>query len=97
MSSLTRSTLLFGRFFSGILSQVLHSLGVLDFRQLNYVSFGSVIIAFLFSLALPPVKHSIYFDNPRMGADSAETNPDNFMGVIYRIFGGMRFFNEQPM
>ena len=71
------------------MSQVLHSLGVLDIRQLNYVSFGSVIVAFLFSLALPPVKQSIYFDNSGKGTDSAYTNSDNFMGVIYRIFGGM--------
>ena len=35
VSSITRSTLLFGRFASGILSQLLHSYGVLDIHQVG--------------------------------------------------------------
>ena len=61
VSSYARATLLFGRFSSGLLSQLLTSYDVLDYGQLNYVSFVSVIIAFTFSLFLPKVDRSIYF------------------------------------
>ena len=65
VSSMTRSALLLGRFTSGLLSQLLSSLDVLDYRQLNFVSLGSVSLAFFFSLLLPPVKTSIYFYRQR--------------------------------
>ena len=35
---------------------------MLDYHELNYVSLGSVIVAFVFSLLLPTVSNSIYFD-----------------------------------
>ena len=61
VSSYARSTLLFGRFSSGLLSQLLSSFNVLDYGQLNYISLGSVSVAFIFSLLLPKVNTSIYF------------------------------------
>ena len=62
MSSLTRAAILVGRFLSGFLSQLLSDNGLLDYHQLNFVSLGSVSLAFLFSLFLPRVSSSIYFD-----------------------------------
>ena len=88
VSSLTRSTLLFGRFFSGVLSQVLNSLGLLDIHQLNYISFGSVIVAFVFSLFLPPVKQSIYFDSSGEGTDHQQAEPKSITSVVMKIFAG---------
>ena len=63
VSSFSRSALLFGRFCSGLTSQLLSSYGILDYGQLNYVSLGSVSCAFFISLFLPSVGSSIYFNH----------------------------------
>ena len=61
VSSFTRSAILFGRFFSGLISQLLTSFEVLDYRGLNFVSFSSCCVALVFSIILPRVNSSIYF------------------------------------
>ena len=61
VTSFTRTALLLGRFLSGVLSQLLISLDILDYRGLNYVSLGMVSVATLSSFFLPSVKSSIYF------------------------------------
>jgi hypothetical protein len=40
-----RSAILFGKFVSGLASQLLTTFEVLDYRGLNYVSFSSVCVA----------------------------------------------------
>ncbi len=50
-----------GKFLSGLLAQILDSLNLLDYRELNYIALSSVSIAFMLSIFLPPVKTSIYF------------------------------------
>ena len=67
VSSFARSAILFGRFTSGLASQLLSSFNILDYGQLNYVSLISVIIAFAFSLILPSVDQSIYFHQKNTG------------------------------
>ena len=67
VSSFARSAILFGRFTSGLTSQLLSSFNILDYGQLNYVSLISVIIAFAFSLILPSVDQSIYFHQKNTG------------------------------
>ena len=62
VSSFTRAAILFGKCSSGLFAQILTLNNFLDYRQLNFVSLGSVSVAFLFSLFLPPVQQSIYFD-----------------------------------
>lgn len=61
VTSLARSAILFGRFSSGLCSQLLSSLDILDYGQLNYVSLVSVSTAFFICLFLPKVTTSIYF------------------------------------
>ncbi len=61
VSSFTRSAILTGRFLSGLLGQILDSTDAMSYRDLNYVSLGSVSFALLLSLFLPRVKTSIYF------------------------------------
>jgi len=66
VTSFTRTALLLGRFLSGVLSQLLISLDLLDYRGLNYLSLGMVSVATLSSFFLPSVKTTIYFhrDDP---------------------------------
>lgn len=52
-TSLTRGALLCGRFLSAALAQTFVSTKVLDYKQLNYVSLGSVSVALVISLFLP--------------------------------------------
>lgn len=61
VSSLTRSAVLTGKFLTGALSQLLTSLELCDYRELNYISLASVGVAFLLSGFLPTVKTSVYF------------------------------------
>ncbi|KAH1004478.1 thiamine transporter 1 [Dendroctonus ponderosae] len=61
VTSYTRAAILMGRFFSGLLGQLLISLRVLDYRQLNYITFAAMLAATVWSLFLPPVNQSIYF------------------------------------
>ena len=76
MSGVTRGTILIGSFLSGFLSQLLADsrlLDVLDYHQLNFISLGSVSVAFLFGLLLPPVSSSIYFDRQTLISDIRNT------------------------
>ncbi|XP_066143387.1 thiamine transporter 1-like [Euwallacea fornicatus] len=61
VTSYTRAAILGGRAISGILGQILISVHAMDYRQLNYITFGSMIAATFWSFFLPPVKQSIYF------------------------------------
>ncbi|XP_018012139.1 thiamine transporter 1-like [Hyalella azteca] len=74
VSSFTRTAVLFGRFCAGLLGQILYSTGLMDAHTLNYVSLGSFVIAFGFAVALPPVKHSIYFH--RADDDQLKERPE---------------------
>ena len=42
VTSYAKSAILFGRFISGVLGQILVSTQVMDFRELNYITFGGV-------------------------------------------------------
>ncbi|KAJ8916170.1 hypothetical protein NQ315_016309 [Exocentrus adspersus] len=61
VSSHTRAAILAGRAISGILAQLLISLHVMNYRDLNYITFSAMIAATLWAVFLPPVKKSIYF------------------------------------
>ncbi|XP_025411517.1 uncharacterized protein LOC112684297 isoform X2 [Sipha flava] len=56
VTSHTRTAHLIGRFFSGIISQVLISTDIVDSYQLNFITLGSLGTATIWSLVLPPVK-----------------------------------------
>ena len=66
VTSFTRVAILLGRFVSGISSQILVSgskigLPSLDYRQLNFISLGSVSLATVVSFLLPNVTRTLYF------------------------------------
>ena len=50
-----------GKFFSGLLSQLLVSFTLVNYRELNYISLAGVGTAFVISVFLPSVRTSIYF------------------------------------
>ncbi|ERL94559.1 hypothetical protein D910_11836, partial [Dendroctonus ponderosae] len=74
VTSHTRAALLAGRSISGILGQVLISLEIMDYRQLNYISLGALIAATLWSLLLPSVNKSIYFHQEKTLNSSNKMN-----------------------
>lgn len=61
VTSYTRAAILAGRSISGIMGQLLISFNLMDYRQLNYITFGAMIAATVWCIFLPPVKRSIYF------------------------------------
>ncbi|KAK9878923.1 hypothetical protein WA026_003746 [Henosepilachna vigintioctopunctata] len=78
VTSHTRASLLAGRFFSGILAQVLVSFKWMDYKQLNYLTFAAMMMATFWSFFLPPVKKSIYFHQEK------ETERTNNFTVFHR-------------
>ena len=74
VSSLTRSAVLTGKFLTGALAQLLTSLDLCDYRELNYISLACVSMAFVLSWFLPPVKTSVYFHKgEKTGEEALET------------------------
>ncbi|XP_049887830.1 reduced folate transporter-like isoform X2 [Pectinophora gossypiella] len=61
VTSYTRIAALMGRFLSGVTAQLLTHLGLMDYRQLNYITFTAQILATFWALWLPPVQYGIYF------------------------------------
>lgn len=61
VTSHTRAAILAGRAISGIIAQFFVSFKVMDYLQLNYISFGALILATTWSIFLPSVDRSIYF------------------------------------
>lgn len=55
VTSYTHSAIHFGQFVSGLVGQLLLSLSILDFEELNYLSLGGAVGALTFSLFLPRV------------------------------------------
>ncbi|XP_058797969.1 thiamine transporter 2-like [Phymastichus coffea] len=61
VTSYTRGAFLCGRFASSLVAQLTTSFSVLDYEQLNYLTIGSLSLATIWAIFLPPVKQSIYF------------------------------------
>ncbi|XP_044761940.1 thiamine transporter 2-like [Coccinella septempunctata] len=61
VTSHTRASLLFGRFLAGALSQVLVTYNLMDYKQLNYITLGAMVVATFWSFLLPSVQNTIYF------------------------------------
>lgn len=61
VSSYTRIAALTGRFLSGVSSQLLTHFGLMDYRDLNYITFTAQIMATFWALWLPTVQYGIYF------------------------------------
>ncbi|CAG5036403.1 unnamed protein product [Parnassius apollo] len=61
VSSCTRIAALTGRFLSGVSSQLLVHYDIMDYRDLNYITFTAQILASFWAFWLPPVPYGIYF------------------------------------
>ncbi|XP_014296418.1 thiamine transporter 2 [Microplitis demolitor] len=61
VSSYTRSALLFGRFITGAVAQLIVAFKWLDYHQLNYLTLAGQVVATIWSLFLPSVGQSVYF------------------------------------
>ncbi|XP_031621423.1 thiamine transporter 2-like [Contarinia nasturtii] len=62
VSSHTRAALLMGRFISGVLSQLLLYLKLMDIHSLNFITLTTQIAATIMAIFLPNVEKSIYFN-----------------------------------
>ena len=84
VTSFTRVALLLGRFLSGILAQIFVSAGIMDFRQLNFLTLVSVSMATFVAMALPSVGRTQYFNRE----DETKLEKDvEFRGTILAKFG----------
>nr|CAD7573188.1 unnamed protein product [Timema californicum] len=61
VTSHTRTAYLLGRSLSGVLAQLFMSINVMNSHQLNYLTLGSLCLATLWAVLLPPAKENIYF------------------------------------
>ncbi|KAM3958259.1 thiamine transporter 1-like [Aphomia sociella] len=61
VSSYTRIAALIGRFISGVSSQLLIHYSLMDYRELNYITFTAQILATFWAFWLPSVQYGIYF------------------------------------
>ncbi|XP_077296296.1 thiamine transporter 1-like [Arctopsyche grandis] len=88
VASYTRSSALVGRFISGLSAQLLTSFKALDYRQLNYITFSSQILATIWAVFLPSVDRSIYFHREvntstesKIDQETTSNNPVPINGV----------------
>lgn len=61
VTSHTRAAMFAGRLVAGISAQVLINLEVMNYKDLNYITFATQIAATLWATVLPPVQNSLYF------------------------------------
>jgi thiamine transporter 2/3 len=61
VTSHTYTALLIGNFIAAVVSQILVSSDLMNYKQLNYLTLGSVSLAFVVACFLPNVKQSVYF------------------------------------
>lgn len=61
VTSHTRAAILTGRFVAGAMGQALVTTEAMDYRQLNFITFGAQICSTVWALFLPNVKSSLYF------------------------------------
>ncbi|KAG7304249.1 hypothetical protein JYU34_011187 [Plutella xylostella] len=74
VSSYTRMAILIGRFLSGLSSQLLVLFHVMDYRQLNYITFTAQILSIFWAIWLPPVQYGIYFHRRHSLGNSLQMN-----------------------
>ncbi|XP_053694288.1 thiamine transporter 1-like [Sabethes cyaneus] len=61
VTSHTRAAIYSGKFFAGVLAQILVFTKAMDLKELNYLSLAAQICATMWALFLPPVSTSMYF------------------------------------
>lgn len=76
VTSHTRAAILSGRFVASALGQVLVTTETMDYRQLNFITFGAQIASTLWALCLPNVETSLYFHRNTNPVDGLITDAD---------------------
>ncbi|KAM8705827.1 hypothetical protein ACLKA7_010167 [Drosophila subpalustris] len=61
VTSHTRAAMFAGKLISGITSQLMINLKLMDYKQLNYITLATQILAMLWAFGLPKVDKSLYF------------------------------------
>ncbi|KAH8248272.1 hypothetical protein KR038_009877 [Drosophila bunnanda] len=69
VTSHTRAAMFAGKLVSGITSQLMLYLDLMNYKQLNYITLGTQIIAMLWAFGLPKVHKSLYFHREQISTD----------------------------
>lgn len=69
VTSHTRAAILTGKFVASSLGQILVTTEAMDYRQLNFITFGAQIASTVWAICLPNVKSSLYFHRHTNSAD----------------------------
>lgn len=70
VTSHTRAAILTGKFVASSLGQILVTTDAMNFRQLNFITFGAQIASVVWALFLPKVKSSLYFNRDNNAGNS---------------------------
>ena len=72
VASFTRAATLIGKFVAYLMGQLFVSFDVMNFYHLNFISFGSVCVAFLIAIFLPRARYSEIFHQYRQQPEEHE-------------------------
>lgn len=78
VTSHTRAAIYSGRFFAGVLAQILVYFKAMDYKELNYLSVAAQISATLWAIFLPSVKTSMYFHRAALPPILGNAADENF-------------------
>ncbi|EDV49586.1 thiamine transporter 1 [Drosophila erecta] len=73
VTSHTRAAMFAGKLLSGITSQLMLNLELMNYKQLNYITLGTQIIAMLWAFCLPGVDRSLYFHREQLAITEPQT------------------------
>ncbi|XP_044752959.1 thiamine transporter 2-like [Coccinella septempunctata] len=90
VTSNTRMAYLLGRSLSGILGQVLSTSNIMDYKQLNFITLGAMVLATTTALFLPSVKNTIYFHQGNAHAE--KSSPCEKSKEAFKLMGS--FFQD---
>ncbi|XP_017092065.2 thiamine transporter 1 [Drosophila bipectinata] len=73
VTSHTRAAMFAGKLISGITSQLMLYWDLMDYKQLNYITLATQIIAMLWAFSLPRVDKSLYFHREQVPVTEQQT------------------------
>ena len=87
VASFTRAATLIGKFVAYLMGQLFVSFDLMNFYHLNFISFGSVCVAFLIALFLPRARYSEIFHQYRQQTEEKDgvSNHQNYISNVQNI------------
>ncbi|XP_016983272.1 thiamine transporter 1 [Drosophila rhopaloa] len=73
VTSHTRAAMFAGKLISGITSQLMLYLELMNYKELNYITLATQIIAMLWAFSLPAVDKSLYFHREQLSIGDQQT------------------------